>query len=229
MTSSAYTDGRYLAQNASWHVEDSAWKARQILGILERNAVHPTTLAEVGCGAGEILAQLARALPDARLDGYDVSPDALALAATRATDRLTFHLADLTTEVVRVDCLLCIDVVEHVEDYLGFLRALRSTARVAVFHIPLDVTVLSVLRDKMLAARNEVGHLHYFTPATALATLRDCGYRIIDSAFTPAFRDVPGRSVATRLANIPRRMLYWLSPRLMVRWLGGASLLVLAE
>src|SRR5690606_39364807 len=45
------------------------------------------------------------------------------------------------------DLVLCIDVFEHIEDYLGFLRILRDKGTYKLFHIPLDMTVLSVLKN----------------------------------------------------------------------------------
>jgi SAM-dependent methyltransferase len=213
----------------SWHVEDSRWKARQIRQILTKNHIQPQTVAEVGCGAGAILSHLSDAMPDTWFVGYEVSPQAFAICQQRASDRVRFEMRDVADVENHVDCLLCVDVFEHVEDYIGFVRALRPKARYTVFHVPLDVTVLSVLRDKMMDARRRVGHLHYFTPATALATIEYCGFRVLDHCFTPAFRDLPGQSIRSRLARLPRRLLYALSPRVMAKLLGGCSLLVLAE
>ena len=228
-TSREYLDGEYLMKNQSWHAEDSPWKARQIHQILARHQRYPATVVEVGCGAGAILSHLAQLMPESQFAGYEVSPQAFALCQDRVADRVRFEQRDIADVETVADCLLCIDVFEHVEDYIGFLRRLKAKARYAVFHIPLDITVLAVWREKMMDARRDVGHLHYFTPATALATLEYSGFRVIDYCFTPAFRDVPGRSLKNRLARIPRAIVYRISPRLLAKLLGGVSLLVLAE
>lgn len=224
-----YTDGTYRARHASWHVEDSPWKARQIQRILERNQLVPDTVCEVGCGAGEVLKQLSHALPGATFTGYEVSPQAFELCQGREDQRVRYLLADLLAEDARFDCLLCIDVFEHVEDYMGFLKELRPKATYKVFHIPLDISALSVLRGSMLGLRQQVGHIHYFTPETALATLRDCGYEIVDSFFTTPFDGLRNKTVKARLARVPRRILFSISPTLVVRLTGGCSLLVLAR
>ncbi len=79
-----YVGGEYLGHNPTWHVEDSAWKAEQILAALKRNGLHPATVCEVGCGAGEILSQLHARLPShVVFTGYEISPQAHALALTR--------------------------------------------------------------------------------------------------------------------------------------------------
>lgn len=226
---SIYLSGEYLEKTASWHVEDSPWKASEIHRILTKNRLAPKTICEVGCGAGEILKQLSQKIPDARLSGYEISPQAFELCKTRSDEKVSFHNLDITTQDVFFDTLLCIDVFEHVEDYMGFLKSLKTKADYKVFHIPLDISVLSVLRDGQISARNSVGHIHYFTPSTALATLTDCGYTILDSYFTTPFDDVPGSSLNEKIARIPRKILYAISPHLMVKMLGGCSLIVLAK
>src|SRR5262245_32884673 len=174
MTKSIYDDGTYQQTFPDWHVEDSAWKAGQVLRLLDRNNLKPPSVCEVGCGAGEILRTLHDALPETTFVGYEISPQALELCSTRATDRLRFEMRhvddDPPDESFAVGLVL--DVVEHVEDVFGFLRRIRPLAERMVFHIPLDLSVQSVIRPRrLLVARKSSGHLHYFTTETAFALL----------------------------------------------------------
>ena len=169
--SSIYGDGSYLAGNRTWHAEDSPWKAEQVTRLLQRNNLTPASVCEVGCGAGEILQQLSSSFDEARFVGYERSPQAMALCKGKQTARVSYRMQDIFEDTEVFDCLLCIDVFEHVEDYMGLITKLRSKAEYKVFHIPLDVSVLSVLHSSMLRARQRVGHLHYFTQETAIATL----------------------------------------------------------
>ncbi|HZT86883.1 MAG TPA: class I SAM-dependent methyltransferase [Stellaceae bacterium] len=229
--SDLYKGGAYKASNPSWHIEDSPWKAAHIAGMVHKHRLHPQTICEVGCGAGEVLARLAEAFPQARLSGYEVSPQAFELCQERSSERLRFFLRDLTAEKnAFFDVLLVIDVFEHVEDYFGFLRAIRPRAKSKLFHIPLDLSLLSLLRGRpILALRRSVGHIHYFFKDTALASLVDCGYRIIDYTYTASRLELPNLSLAGRLLKLPRRSLFKIKPDFAVRVLGGYSLLVLAE
>src|SRR5574342_1191152 len=94
--SDLYTNGHYAEKNPGWHVEESPWKAQQILRMLARHDLSPRTIGEVGCGAGEVLRQLqVRMDPACELWGYDISPYALELCQSRANARLHFKLADL--------------------------------------------------------------------------------------------------------------------------------------
>lgn len=224
-----YSDGSYLRVNPGWHMQDSAWKAGEIRRMFVRNSIVPSNVAEVGCGAGEILSVLSNYFPAASFSGYEISRDAYDLCMPRQTDRVRFFLKDVADQGQRFDVLLCIDVFEHVENYMGFLRGLKKHADLVVFHIPLDIYVLSLLRQTMLATRKYVGHLHYFTPQTALETLRDCGYEIIDSFFTNSFDGAPTNSIEARLMRLPRRLGHSIAPGMSQLLIGGCSLMVLGR
>ena len=146
MTESRYESGEYLAHNPDWHAADAPFKARWIADILRRNGVEPAHVVEVGSGSGEVLVELAKHFPEARADGYDISPQAHAIAAPKSAGRLEFHHADfLTADAPPPDVLLAIDVFEHVEDYMAFLRRMKPLAPMKVFHIPLDLSVQGLL------------------------------------------------------------------------------------
>jgi hypothetical protein len=225
-----YLDGSYLNQNQTWHSEDSQWKSEQIENLLKRNSIIPESICEVGCGAGEVLNQLSNIYIESQLTGFEVSPQAFELSKSRESRRVHFVLGDIFDNYDNYDILLCLDVFEHVPDYLGFISNLRKRARYKVFHVPLDISVLSVLANRMTNSRASMGHLHYFTAQSALNTIEDCGYKIIDSFYTQGFlRHSRSRKFISRLALFPRKLLYFISPDFSVRIFGGCSLIILAE
>lgn len=231
MAESIYETGEYVERNPTYHVEDSAWKAGQILKMIEKHRLEPQTICEVGCGAGEVLRQLQSRLPvETEFRGYEISPQAFEMCQSRTNERLQFYCDDLiTANAPSFDLLLCIDVFEHVPDYLHFLKALRDKARYKVFHIPLDMSAQWVLRGRpILREREQGGHLHYFMKDTALSTLVDTGYEVVDWVYTAGAIDHP-RSVKAKLASLPRRVLASINQDFVARVLGGYSLLVLAR
>ena len=125
---------------------------------------------------------------------------------------------------------MLIDVFEHVEDYLGFLRRVAPLGRRLLCHVPLDMSAQMVARGEPIrTVREQVGHLHYFSKDTALATLRDAGYRIEATRYLGETIDTPNRTLRMKLAAWPRQICFGLAPDLAVRILGGYSLLVLCE
>lgn len=224
-----YKDGTYLENNKTWHVEDSPWKAKQILNIIRKNDIATNSVCEVGCGAGEILRQLSYAMPNTSFVGYELSPQAFDLCSVRESKQIRYKHKNILEEEVFFDCLLCIDVIEHVEDYLGFIKSLKQKSTYKIFHIPLDISVLSILRSSMMRDRLNIGHLHYFTRETAIATLQDCGYEIVDSFYTTSFCDLPRKTLKGKIAKLPYKILFTISPDIAVRLLGGCSYLILAK
>lgn len=230
--SAIYRDGSYLKYNPSWHAEESPFKVRQIRRMIAQQNLAPKSVCDVGCGVGLVLSDLQQYLPsDCICWGYDVSPDALAMCANRGNDRLRFRSCDIRTEQgdTYFDLLLMLDVFEHVEDYIGLVRDVRSKARQKLFHIPLDLSVQAVVRKNgLLRRRDHHAHLHYFTKETALRTLNDVGYTLVDYFYTPRCIEL-GDLFVQKLARIPRQLCFAAAPDLTVRVLGGYSLLVLAE
>ena len=230
--SSIYTDGEYLSHNPTWHAEDAVWKSKYILQTIDRNKLTPRSVCEVGCGTGEILVQLQQNLPDeTEFLGYDISPQAYALAAPREDQRLNFRLGDVTEQRdAHFDLILAIDLLEHVEDYYGFLRKLQPLSEHKIFHFPLDLSAYTVLRSHpIIEMREEVGHIHYFTCDTALAALRDTGYEPIDWFYPPNDDPLRGRPFRQKALALLRNGLGKLSQDFAVRLLGGRSLMVLAR
>lgn len=230
--SAIYRDGSYLERNPSWHMEESPFKVRQIRRMLQRCRLAPKTICDVGCGAGVVLAELQPYLPsDCICLGYDVSPDAIAMCNGRSNKNLSFRLCDIRHDGSDAffDLLLMLDVFEHVEDYMGLVRDVRSKAHYKLFHIPLDLSVQAVARrNGLLRRRDDHAHLHYFSKETALRTLTDVGYTLVEHFYTPRCIEL-GDRIVQKLARTPRKCCFAFAPDLTVRFLGGYSLMVLAE
>jgi cyclopropane fatty-acyl-phospholipid synthase-like methyltransferase len=225
-----YKDGEYLKKNPTWHVEESPFKAKYIREILRRNNLSPKTVCEAGCGAGEVLRQLQLQMgADCEFWGYEISPQAIHFCRSRENDRLHFKLADLGKERgVNFDLLLVLDVVEHLEDYFTFLREIRPQAKHKIFHFPLDISVQAVVRERGLMTRREQhAHLHYFSKDTALQTLKDTSYQVLDYFYLPRSNEI-GPTLLQIAFSFPRAISFAIHKDLAVRVLGGYSLLILA-
>jgi cyclopropane fatty-acyl-phospholipid synthase-like methyltransferase len=226
-----YLSEHYQACNPTWDSEDSPWKATLVRSAIERTGLRPASIAEIGCGAGGVLASLRDAFPNTRLLGFDIAPAAATFWPLHQSARIEFAVGDffeLSHE--DYDVILLLDVVEHLADPHGFLARVRGRARHFVFHFPLDLSALSVLRETPLTfVREKVGHLHYYTKSLALALLGDCGFEVLDWRYTGAAFNAPRRDWKTRLAGVARRLVYALNKDFGVRLLGGETLIVLAQ
>jgi cyclopropane fatty-acyl-phospholipid synthase-like methyltransferase len=227
-TVSRYLDGQYAEDNPTWGDEDAFWKASKVADFLRDEGVAFSSVCEIGCGAGGVLAGITAAMPAANAVGYDISPQAVELAR-QFHPEIDVRLGAAHEISESFDLVMLIDVFEHVEDYLGLLRGIAPLGRRLLCHIPLDMTALMVARNKqILRVREQVGHLHYFSKDTAIATLRDAGYDIDACRYTAGTIESAVRSTRMKIAKWPRRAAFRIAPDLTARTLGGYSLLVLA-
>jgi len=224
-----HVNGEYFSKNPTWHVEYSPWKAENIYHFLDRQKLRPKSICEVGCGAGEVLRQLQLKMPsECSFTGYDVAPHAIEIAKRNGeNEKLRFAVADFgELETRRIDLLLILEVVDHVEDYYGFLRMLKKKAEWKLFSFSLDISVQSAFRSGAFTQRRNVhSHMHHFNKETVLGTLQYAGYEVVDY-FYPSNLAI---SSLAKLAKPIRMAIFKLNPDLAVRLFGGYSLMVLAR
>lgn len=227
-----YNNKTYLEQNPQWHQEDSAFKANFIHSILASNAINYTTVAEIGCGSGEVLVQLKHLNANKAIhySGFDISEDAIAIALKKQNTGIEFECKDITNEndTRFFDVLLVIDVIEHLANYFAFLKSISKKSKYTVFHIPLDMFVWSLFREQMLIeSKQRVGHIHNFTENFILSVLSDYGYKVIAKHYTEP--DYKSSSFKQRMINSVKKVLFKLAPRFCTKTLGGYSIVVLCE
>ncbi len=228
-----YINGEYFKNNPEWDVQDAPWKVAIIYELLQKNKIQPAEVIEVGCGAGANLVELAKADSNIKkLSGYDISPQAIELALKNSTERVGYFNKDLLAQSeVSADLLLVIDVIEHVDDYYGFLRKLKSKARYFIFHIPLDISGRTILKPHVMQQqRQSVGHIHYFTKEMVEWALQDTGYTIIDWAYTKPVVDIePAGSFKRWVKKTLRNFSFAINKNWSVKKWGGYSVMILAK
>ena len=232
-SSDIYINGTYLNNNPDWGIKDAIWKAGIISQLLKKNNITPKEIIEVGCGAGEILNALSKDLgKNIKLKGYDISPQAIAMAKKLENENLNFYNEDITlAQNIHTQLLLMIDVLEHVDDYYNFLGALKNESEFFVFHIPLDLACRTILKPHVLMQqRNAVGHIHYFTKEMVQWALKDKGYTILDWTYTKPVIDVdPPDSFKRRIKKILRNISFSINKDLSAKLWGGYSMMILAK
>lgn len=236
-----YTNGEYLQNNPTWDAADAAWKADHFTDMLQKHKLLDANIvSEVGCGSGLILLNMSKIFnTSAKFFGYDISTDAIKIANEnknlykKENGKLDCEFSVASVPTQKSDILICADVFEHVENPFEFLKNIKYTVKEGghtVFNIPLDLSIQSLFREStILAQREKVGHINYYTRELALATLRDTGYIVVDEMYGQWYKHYKAANISTKIVNILRDILMKTSPHMCVKLLGGSSLVVLAR
>tara|TARA_A100001011_G_scaffold377514_1_gene441249 strand:- start:1834 stop:2562 length:729 start_codon:yes stop_codon:yes gene_type:complete len=234
-----YLTGDYAKKNHSYHMEDSGFKWKNFLNILKKSNLNfdkIKSITEIGCGGGQILQEAKKSNffnNKCVLEGYDINPDAIKLAKNNA-DQISFFNKDfinLDTDIR--DMIIAADVFEHVQDTYNFLSKLKEKSNFFLFNIPIEISLLSMIRKKNIFEHsyNNVGHLHFYTKRTSLLLLESTGFEIINSNLVnnrfKSFKDK--KSLLLLLISIPQYILEIFSKNLACSIFGGYSLVVLAK
>jgi 2-polyprenyl-3-methyl-5-hydroxy-6-metoxy-1,4-benzoquinol methylase len=98
-----------------------------------RQADPPARVADIGCGAGWSSIGMARAYPDARVDGFDLDPASVEMAkqnvrGTGVEDRVSFELRDAgdPKHAGAYDLVTIFEALHDMSDPVGVLKAART-------------------------------------------------------------------------------------------------------
>ena len=231
---SIYTDGSYLKANPDWHTKDAPWKLSHVLRALSKagldRQIH--TVCDLGCGSGGLIKAWAALRPDMQFTGCEISPQAYALCVQQAPRNVHF-VQGQTPPAARFDAVLAIDVLEHVPEPEKFLDQMEKTADLMVLHIPLDLSLRSLLKPEILEEeRRSVGHIHFYTAPFLKRLLRRRGYAVLSWHYTNKYVERPPQlsSLRSRIGMCIRRAAHYGLPRSWAAWLiGGYSVMLVAR
>ncbi len=227
-----YSSDTYLNANETWHEPDGEWKADKVYSLLMGLGLHPQSICDIGCGTAAVLDHLGQVLGQSvALTGFEISQHAVRLAKAHHPNVTILQEDAETYRGQTFDLALVLDVVEHVEDYLGFMRSIRPLADIFIFHVPLDMAIQTVARmTPIMQSREAIGHLHYFSQETAQASIELAGYEILAHTLTTGSPDSRSSLFRKRAVDLLRSLTSKVvgEPN-AARILGGFSLLVAAR
>jgi SAM-dependent methyltransferase len=154
----------------AWHQLGAVLKADHVVELLDRaqraQDRRPSVL-EVGCGSGEVLAELGRRGFGPELVGVEVSKTAAEMARGKpgVTDVAVFDGGRLPFGDGAFTLVLATHVLEHVSDPAALLAEMaRVSSGLVVVEVPLEDN-LSARRPHARALSRHVGHVQRFSRA----------------------------------------------------------------
>jgi len=167
-----------------------ALRRRLIRRLLGPGAGAPeATLLDIGCGSGDLLAEMARHFPDAAFAGTDLSDSGLRETARKVAG-VQLQRFDFTHPGGPPDAIAgwashatCSEVLEHVDDPAAAL------ANIALCLKPGGRLVVTVPGGPMSAFDIHLGHRRHYTKAALRALLDHAGFTVetVAAAGFPTF------------------------------------------
>jgi SAM-dependent methyltransferase len=162
------------------------------------------TILDFGCGYGKALQHCADTLNIVKSYGFDFSETAIAYAARNfASPKLEYHrLRSLdiddnikhikTVTKGKVDCILLIDLLEHIPDCKDLMLKLSELTDLFIVKLPIEENILDnyFLRKEYPSTKQANGHLREFNANTVYYFIRQLGLTpIAEGQHVYDFRD----------------------------------------
>lgn len=177
-------------EQIDYHNEAAVRKIDAIMqGMPELKDLKIRTMLDFGCGYGKALQCCTERLNLVKSYGFDFSEVAIEYAARMfGTDKLAYHrLMSLDSDENvnhiravtggRVDCILLIDVLEHIPDCKNLMIKLSELTDLFIVKLPIENNVLDnyVFPKQYPSTKQANGHLREFNTNTVHYFIRTIG------------------------------------------------------
>jgi len=152
--------------------------------MLHASGKRDTNLLDLGCGDGFVCSDLAQQLPRVRFFGVDHAFDDRVLKDCphlSPLPNLSFHRAidDIDVQAGAIDHVLLLDVIEHIDNDLEFLRALAANE---LFAAGCRFLITAPAFPSLFCAHDRIlGHLRRYTARELESLARQAGMNIESS------------------------------------------------
>jgi len=152
--------------------------------------VRGETILDVGCGEGITLEKLLGAFPGKQISGIDAESENIAICRQQGLPIIPGNVYQLPIADVSVDCVLFLEVIEHLTEPARALaeirRVLRPRGRVIII-FPNDAMfkIARIMTGMIREAFYDPGHVMQWTPGKIRRALQSLGFSVIAAHSLP--------------------------------------------
>lgn len=199
-----YLSDEYIKKNPSLDIEESPWKVRKIIPLID-DFIHffnyEIKILDVGGGAGLILKEISKYIDNmygilVNQYALDLSPGMLKIQIRNNPDIIKALNEDVCTTSLgekEIDLILMIDVLEHIPNPILALEEMKRISRFIIFKVPLEdnfcmkiYNLLTRGKQRKRAIENW-GHINVYNFFTLKNQIEKHTGPIINYAFTNVF------------------------------------------
>jgi len=224
----------YIEKNPDMHLDDSTLKVKQLCLVIKPSS-QISSIIDIACGAGSVTTELVNKFHPREAVGLDISTVMIKKARELDKSKLVNWIkADIFTYKTQhmFDLVTCVDILEHVEDDVAFLKKVSTLGKFVVIKTPLEDSLFNRflmkfgIFDPWKDTERRYGHIHHYNEDVLNKLIRESGLKVIKSVSVPMPKRSKKRWEFFRLLFYP---ISTISMNKMVEISGGFKIYLLTD
>lgn len=153
-------------------------------------------ILDIGCGTGEVLSEIVRLNPQAKIIGTDISKYAILIASKKLPNSKFYLIKNgekLPINDNSIDFIVCLDVIEHIYDiqniYREFKRILKPGGKILIttpyYGLIKNIIIVLTCFDRVFNPFE--GHIRFFSKKTLLKAFKQINFGVIEIGYFGRF------------------------------------------
>ena len=165
-----------ILDGSNLKVEIMEWKIPNLEKVIPKET-KITSIAEVGCFTGDLLANIIINHEQLIRTGYDCNSKAIELAKDKYPE-VTFTVDDIKNSNSHYDLIILSDIIEHIKDDEAFLNNLSKNTKALLINLPLEKCWANLFRE--YGINDSSGHMKAYSYEDAIDLFNKTRWKVIN-------------------------------------------------